>query len=183
VALALLAGALILAPWGVALAQVRRSPATRPAIPGQQAPGRAGSPNVPGALGLNRIDVVVDPEKLGETVRALTLRQAIARQFATQDLCPQERMMYFASLKAKPPGSGMGLWLVGWWGVIEQITPDPDGWLVRVVVEPQLENGGTVVHRIEDTYSEVYRYSAGALRFVRASVPPKSPRSPVITFN
>ena len=123
---------------------------------------------------LNRLELRVEPGTPPEAGGASTVPQAIARQISTQDFCPPERMTHFAWLEQKPRDGRSGPGLVGWWGVIEETTRDSDGWLVSVAVEPRLGNGGTMVHMIEDFYIEVYRFSAGTLRFVKAIVPPKS---------
>jgi len=129
---------------------------------------------------LDKIELSVDSAATGD---ALKLQQEIASQFARQSFCPPERMKEYAWVEPRPPDGRIGLWLTGWWGIIEKTTKTQDGCLVRVTVEPRFANGGHAVRRISDgSYCEVYRFVDGALVFLEAVAPPNGGRPLVITW-
>lgn len=125
---------------------------------------------------LDRIRISVDPPATGSPLK---LQHEIALQFSRQSFDPPERRKEYAWVDPRPADGKIGLWLTGWWGVIETVTKSSDGWLVRISVWPDFANGGHAVRRMEDgRYAEVYQFVDGRLHFQEAILP-KNPGRPL----
>jgi hypothetical protein len=143
---------------------------------------RSSTENKRGVPSLSRLAITVSVSTR-DTKDTVELHRSIADQFARQDLCPKERLSHYSWIDKTPGRTSKSPLLSGWFGAIEKVTKTPDGWLVRVTVEPRLANGGTVVHSAEDRYIETYKLTNGSLRFVESIGPAGVNRPHVITFN
>ena len=88
-----------------------------------------------------------DPEDQNREVAA-----AAPRVLSTADYVPGDRLRYF-SWCDRP-----GLADTGWSGTVGQITPAPNGGLVRVRVQPRLEHALPGIVSTGDCRSEVYHF-------------------------
>jgi len=97
--------------------------------------------------------------------RLRDLMSEIGRQFTLKNPTPPaERLEHFAPYFQDH-------WVNGWYGVIDDVAADADGWLVKVRVFPHLASPSATIVSTTDHYLETYRVKNGVFTFLGGAEP------------
>lgn len=115
--------------------------------------------------------VAPHPTATGE---AKVLQQKIASLLARQERAPERRAAHFHSFDTPEFG------LRGWTGVVRQVSPSPEGTLVKVEMRPVLVNEDAAVTYTPDFVLETYLYANDQLTLLELSEPTGTKLSGVV---
>lgn len=128
-------------------------------------------------------DYTVEPMPVRGNVKARTPQEEESFQQAAAIILrerplPPERLKFFDWMsRADSPAT-----FRGWGCFVEQVTPNPDGWLITVWVTPQASADGGAVATVHNRFIEEYQWSNGVLRFVKGYPHPMFGSEPSISW-